>query len=191
MNIKSLLRLGVVMVSMSAACSPPNNSVVTCKPTSDATAENTAFTLTSSSVNECGTLPAEFTCDGASVTLPLAWRNAPAGTQSFAVVMHHIPGPGDTHWYWVLYDIPANVHSLAKNTISIGTLGNNSVNSKPEYAPPCSKGAGAKMYTYTLYALSSPPQLSVPAAQVSREVLLNAIKDRTLGSAVLNVVYTR
>jgi phosphatidylethanolamine-binding protein (PEBP) family uncharacterized protein len=105
--------------------------------------------------------------------------------------MHHVAGPGDTHWYWVLYDIPANVTSLAKNSAGIGTLGTNSVNGNTAYTPPCSKGPGPKIYTYTVYALSAQPQLSVPASQVSREVLLEAIQDITLASAELNVTYTR
>jgi phosphatidylethanolamine-binding protein (PEBP) family uncharacterized protein len=159
--------------------------------TSSAAADQSGFVLRSPDVAAGGMLPKEYTCDGASATLPLEWRGAPAGTHSFAVVMHHIPGPGDTHWYWVLYDIPADVHSLPKSVGGIGTIGNNSVNGRTEYAPPCSKGPGAKIYTYTVYALSAPPQLTIPASQVSRAVLLAAIQDRTLGSAALDVVYSR
>ena len=149
------------------------------------------FTLASPEVTEGGALPKEFTCDGVSATLPLSWSGAPEGTKSFAVVMHHIPGPSDSHWYWVLYNIPADVISLEKNTSSIGTLGNNSVNGETKYAPPCSKGPGEKLYTYTVYALSAEPTLPVPASEVSRDVLLDAIKDITLASATLNVTYTR
>ena len=87
--------------------------------------------------------------------------------------MHHVPGPGDTHWYWVVYDIPANVTSLEKNSAGVGTLGNNSVNERTEYAPPCSKGPGEKIYTYTVYALSAEPQISVSASDVTRDVLLD------------------
>jgi formylglycine-generating enzyme required for sulfatase activity len=105
--------------------------------------------------------------------------------------MYTIPAPGESHWYWVLYDIPASVHGLAKNVSGVGTLGNNSVNGKTAYAPPCSQGPGSKSYTYTLYALSAAPQFTVPASQVSREVLLAAIKDRVLASAELHVTYTR
>ncbi|HUM27461.1 MAG TPA: YbhB/YbcL family Raf kinase inhibitor-like protein, partial [Anaerolineales bacterium] len=136
-------------------------------------------------------LSKEFTCDGSSATLPLSWSGAPTETKSFAVVMHHIPGPGDSHWYWVVYNIPADILSLEKNSTGIGTLGTNSVNGQTEYAPPCSKGPGEKVYTYTVYALSAEPQISLSASQVSREVLLDAIQNITLASAALNVTYTR
>ncbi len=157
----------------------------------DPTSSNGIFILTSTEVTEGGALPKEFTCDGASATLPLSWNGAPTGTKSFAVIMHHVPGPGDTHWYWVVYNIPVNINSLEKNSTGIGTLGNNSVNSQTVYAPPCSKGPGEKVYTYTVYALSAEPQLSVPASDVTRDVLLDAIKSITLASAALNVTYTR
>jgi Raf kinase inhibitor-like YbhB/YbcL family protein len=149
------------------------------------------FTLSSPEVMEGGTLPAEYTCDGASATLPLAWSGAPSGTKSYAIIMHHVASPDDIHWYWVLYDIPADVTSLPKNSQAIGTLGTNSVNGRTEYAPPCSKGPGPKVYTYTVYALSAQPQLSMPVSQVNRQVLLDAIRDITLASAELHVTYTR
>ncbi len=136
-------------------------------------------------------LPAEYTCDGDSATLALAWTGAPAGTHGFAVIMHHVASPTDIHWYWVLYDVPAGVSSLEKNSQGVGTLGTNSVNGKTANAPPCSKGPGPKTYTYTVYALSSRPQLSVPPSQVDRQVLLEAIRNITLASAELHVTYTR
>jgi hypothetical protein len=74
---------------------------------------------------------------------------------------------------------------------AVGTLGNNSVNERTEYAPPHSKGPGAKKYILTLYALSAAPKLSVPAEQVSRAVLLDAMKDLIVATAELQVVYTR
>ena len=153
------------------------------------TSSNGVFFLSSSEVMEGDALPKEFTCDGSSATLPLAWSGAPEGTKSFAIIMHHVPGPGDAHWYWVLYNIDSNITSLEKNSMDIGVLGNNSVNGKNVYAPPCSKGPGEKIYTYTVYALSTELKLSAPA--VSRDVLLAAIKDSTLASAELNVTYTR
>jgi phosphatidylethanolamine-binding protein (PEBP) family uncharacterized protein len=80
---------------------------------------------------------------------------------------------------------------LPKNVQGVGTLGNNSVNRRLGYAPPHSKGPGAKTYVLTVYALSAPIQLSVPPAEVNREVLLTAMKDLILDSAELKVTYDR
>ena len=187
----SVLLLTIFLTTLALiACGrkpPPNTTLSKKEPTSS----NGIFVLSSSEVTEGGALPKEFTCDGTSATLPLSWSGVPEKTKSFAVIMHHIPGPRDSHWYWVLYNIPANVTYLEKNSIGIGTLGNNSVNGKTEYAPPCSKGPGEKLYTYTIYALSAEPQISTSDSDVSRDVLLDTIKDITLASAALNVTYAR
>ncbi len=163
--------------------------------TSSLTAElslnDSTFVMRSLEVVEGGMLPQEYTCDGSSTTLPLEWSCVPAGTKSLALIMHTIPGPNESHWYWVLYNIPPETKGLAKNVSCAGTPGNNSVNGRTEYAPPCSKGPGAKKYTYTIYALSAPPQFNVSPDKVSRDVLLSAIEDRTIDSAELNVYYSR
>jgi phosphatidylethanolamine-binding protein (PEBP) family uncharacterized protein len=104
--------------------------------------------------------------------------------------MHHV-APDQTKWYWILYNIPATTTALPKNVRGVGTLGNNSINDRTEYAPPHSKGPGAKTYVYTVYALSAPVQLDVKPADVNRDVLLAAMKDKILASAELKVVYTR
>ncbi len=151
----------------------------------------TGFVLRSPAVTDAGPLPLEFTGDGAGATLPLEWSGAPAEAQSFAVVMHHIDPAGMAKWYWVLYDLPASTRSLPKNVSGVGKLGNNSVNGRAEYAPPHSKGPGAKTYVYTVYALSAPVQLTVPPSEVTREVLLAAMKDRVLARAEIRAVYSR
>ncbi|MEI8063937.1 MAG: YbhB/YbcL family Raf kinase inhibitor-like protein [Verrucomicrobiota bacterium] len=157
---------------------------------SPAASTATTFVLRSPAVVDGGQLPTEYTGDGASATLPLEWSGAPAGTKSYAVIMHHM-APDKIKWYWLLYDIPASVNRLPKNVKGVGTLGNNSVNGKTEYAPPHSKGPGTKTYIYTVYALAAPPQIAVPPAEVSREVLLAAMRDLVIGSAELSVDYTR
>jgi Raf kinase inhibitor-like YbhB/YbcL family protein len=149
------------------------------------------FILNSPDATDEGTLPAEYTCNGPANTLALSWSGAPVGTKSFAVIMHHVASQTDIHWYWVVYNIPADVTSLPKNMTGIGTVGTNSVNDRQAYTPPCSKGPGPKNYSYTVYALSDQPQLSVPANQVTCAVLLDAIKDITLASAELHVTYSR
>jgi phosphatidylethanolamine-binding protein (PEBP) family uncharacterized protein len=181
------------MVFFAAGCSfrQPPASTETIALDQLPTSSNGIFTLSSSAVTEGGSLPKEFTCDGSGATLPLSWSGLPEGTKSFALIMHHVPGPGDSHWYWVLYNIPMDVVSLERNNKGIGILGNNSVSGETKYAPPCSKGPGEKIYTYTVYALSAEPQFSGSASEVTREVLLDAIKDITLASAALNVTYSR
>lgn len=162
-----------------------------CNSKDELTDTESGFVISSSEIKSDSLLPADYTCDGVSATLPLEWSGEPVGTAAFALIMHHEASPTDIHWYWVMYNIPASVHSLARNVSGIGILGTNSVNDRNEYAPPCSQGPGIKAYTYTVYALSSDPVISVPRTEVTRAVLLDAIKNITLSSAKMTVYYSR
>ena len=149
------------------------------------------FTLTSPVGADGGTLPAEHTCDGTGVSPALSWLNGPSGTREFALMMTTLPGDGTTKWNWVLYGIPASTTGLAKNSSGVGTLGVGSDGPQAAYQPPCSQGPGAKLYIFTLYALSATPSLPVPANQVTGAVLTGAIANITLGSASLRLSYAR
>jgi Raf kinase inhibitor-like YbhB/YbcL family protein len=149
------------------------------------------FSLCSPDVADGGTLPTEFTGDGDGVTPPLEWTHAPSGTRSYALIMHHTDAQNVTYSYWILFNIPADVQSLPKDVKGIGTLGLSSRGNHIGYTPPHSAGPGTKTYVFTLYALSAPPQFTVPPSEVSREALIDAMKDITLASADLSVTYTR
>ena len=56
----------------------------------------------------------------------------PDETEYFALIMHHEAAPDDIHWYWIIYNIPSTINSLAKNVSGVGILGNNSVNGQTE-----------------------------------------------------------
>ncbi|MFN7983282.1 MAG: YbhB/YbcL family Raf kinase inhibitor-like protein [Vicinamibacterales bacterium] len=145
--------------------------------------------LKSDAIVDGGTLPVEYTCDGEGATVALSWSQPPAGTREFALLMSTLPGDGTTKWNWVLYGIPATTTSLVRNTTGIGTLGVGSDGPAAAYQPPCSQGPGAKIYTFTVYALSAAPQ--VGSARVTGAVLAAALPSVTLGSASLSVSYTR
>ena len=149
-----------------------------------------AFVLRSAAVTEGGTLPKEFTGEGDGATPPLEWSGAPAGTQSYALIMHHT-NHGETMSYWVLYNIPASVQSLTKGVKGVGTLGISSRSERAGYVPPRSKGPGSRTYVFTLYALSSPPALNLRASEAGHEALLAVIKDKVLASADLSTTHTR
>lgn len=147
------------------------------------------FKLTSPAVADNGPLPKEYNGDGAGATLPLEWKGAPASTKSFALVMDHLARGPEMKCYWTLWNIPPSATSLPKNVQGIGKLGATWKRGET-YIAPHSQGGGAKTYTLHLYALSKAPQFSQPPGEVTREVLLAAIKDSILDSAELNVIYT-
>ena len=180
----------VAPAALLVGCSSGGATTADVPTTAAVAAAASSFTLTSPAMQQDGELPVEYTCDGESATPPLAWSGAPEGTVGYAVAMHHVPGPGDTHWYWVVYDLDASVQQLDAGAAPAGSLGTNSVNDRNEYAPPCSKGPGVKVYTFTVYALSAQPTLPAGTA-VSRDVLLAAIEGSVLATATLDVTYDR
>ncbi len=151
---------------------------------------STTFVLTSPEISADGKLPVDYTGDGSGATLPLAWKGAPAGTKSYALIMDHLaPGNVMKH-YWTMWDIPATTTSLPKNVKGVGKIGT-SFKGQIGYEPPHSQGPGAKTYVLTVYALSAPLQITQQPRDVNRDVLLAAMKDQVLASASLSVTYTR
>lgn len=168
------------------AASPAVSVTPTAGPSS-----GSGFVLTSAAAKDGGSMPADYTCDGTGSTLPLAWSGAPAGTKEFALMMTTLPGDGTTKWNWVLYHIPATTGRLVKDSFLVGTLGVGSDGPGMVYNPPCSQGPGAKVYRYTLYALSDAVAPGVPEAQVTGDVLTKAIAPLTLGTASLSTSFAR
>ncbi|MFM8733766.1 MAG: YHYH protein [Pirellulales bacterium] len=146
-----------------------------------------ALGVTSSAIGPDGKLPVEFTCDGAGISPPIAWKAGPAGTVSYALVLWH-EAPEQVKTYWIVHDIPRTVTSLPKGSKSIGVTGLNGKR-KAAYDPMCSKGPGAKAYHVTVFALSAAPQLHPGGA--TREAILAAITDTTLAEGTLTFTYER
>jgi Raf kinase inhibitor-like YbhB/YbcL family protein len=115
-----------------------------------------AFSISSPAFTEGGNIPSKFTCD-AGPTNPspaLAWKDAPAGTKSFVLIMDDPDAPmpgGFTHW--VLADIPASTKGLPEG-FQVGSVGvsANSGFRRPGYGGPCPP-SGAHHYHFKLSAL--------------------------------------
>ena len=167
---------------------PPTQPVPSAAPKAAAA----GFALSSADVAD-GRLSIECTCDSKSAPRApaLAWGTPPEGTKAFAVVMHTMARDGATHVYMVVANIPAAVRELKSGDASVGTWGQNTVNRKSVFAPPCSQGPGDKTYTITLHALSAEAQLAAASTPLTRDALLAAIKDTTLATASVDVKYAR
>src|SRR5919107_2135248 len=79
------------------------------------------FAVTSPSVSEGATIGekhlfAGFGCTGGNKSPALAWSDAPADTKSFAVTVYDPDAPtGSGWWHWVVFNIPATIHTLPSN----------------------------------------------------------------------------
>jgi phosphatidylethanolamine-binding protein (PEBP) family uncharacterized protein len=105
--------------------------------------------------------------------------------------------PEELKWYWTVYNIPAQASGIgsgSKAKQSVGSFGSNTVNDRNEYAPPCSKGPGQKVYTFHLYALSKSLDIDSSApvsASVSAIMLRQSMQGFILDSDSLTVSFER
>jgi hypothetical protein len=152
-----------------------------------------SMVLSSSAFQEGQALPVRFTGDGADVSPPLAWSNAPAGTQSFALICDDPDAPVGDWVHWVIYDIPATVSSLAEGVATqadlpgLGRQGRNDFR-KYGYGGPTPPPGKAHRYVFTLYALDGKTGL-IPGA--SKKDLLRVMERHILAEARLTATYQR
>ena len=150
-----------------------------------------AFTLKVKAFDDGGSIPKRYTCDGDDSSPALQWADEPRGVQSFALIMDDPDAPGGTWTHWLLWDIPAHVHSLPED-FRPGALGESGKNDfgRPGYGGPCPpKGHGVHHYHFTLYTLDR-PVLGLPAGS-KRHDLDRALKGRVVAQAKYTGLYGR
>src|SRR5262245_55427121 len=95
-----------------------------------------------------GDIPPLFTHDGQDASPPLQWSEEPSGTKSFALIVDDPDAPDPkaprrTYVHWVLYNMPASVHSLPEGaTAPPGAAEGLNDSGSPGYqgpAPPIGK----------------------------------------------------
>jgi Raf kinase inhibitor-like YbhB/YbcL family protein len=149
------------------------------------------FTLSSSGFDNGDAIPRRFTCDGDNTSPELTWSGEPAGTQSFVLIMDDPDAPAGTWSHWLLWDIPATVHSLPED-YRASRPAHAGVNDfgKSGYGGPCPpKRHGPHRYFFRLYALST-ARLEVRAG-ADRKGLDRALKTHVLGMAEYMGTYER
>lgn len=103
-----------------------------------------------------------FGCTGSNISPALSWSGAPKGTKSFALSIYDPDAPtGSGFWHWVMFDIPADTTSLAKNAgdpkaglAPAGAVqGHNDSGSQGYFGPCPPKGDKPHHYHIQLFAV--------------------------------------
>ena len=160
------------------------------------------LTLSSPTVTDLQLLPAKYGCSATpmNVSFPLAWANAPAATQSFAVVVtdadlrqargHVAPS------HWVIWNIPATANSLPEAVPAIPELPDGSrqtITAGRNGAPgtgfrsPCPPAPTTHHYAIELYALDIKLDTLATGAQVTD--LYAAIDGHVIGHQIMVVPF--
>ena len=155
------------------------------------------FTLTSSAVQDNGTLASKNACSdkartpncvGENISPPLSWSNPPDGTKSFALLLFDPEGrapEGVSHM--VLYGIPAEVKGFSEGELSkpsdkfVG--GKSTMGLGVYFGPGTPPNVDWHHYTWTIIATDLDPKALQPG--MTREELAAALKDHVKGSAGL------
>ena len=153
------------------------------------------FQITSPAFSDGGPIPRAHTCDGADLSPPLNWSDAPGGTKELALICDDPDAPGKTWVHLVLYGIPTTVTSLPSGLprdpdLKRPVTARQGVNDfrRTGYGGPCPPPGPAHRYYFTLYALKE--ELKLPAG-ATKAVLLNSIEKITLGETKLMGKYAR
>ncbi|WP_179233038.1 YbhB/YbcL family Raf kinase inhibitor-like protein [Paenibacillus rigui] len=116
---------------------------------------------------------------GQNVSLPVSWSNAPAGTQSFAVVMYDIHPIADNYIHWSVIDLPADMQGLKEGEAGSLKAGRE-LNSYFGMEPP--RYSGDHLYRVAVYALDT-KKLDAAETPVFFEQLEPLLKEHMLGYA--------
>ena len=146
------------------------------------------LSLTSTAFTAGGAIPKRYTCEGDDVSPPLAWREPPAGTKSFVLIVDDPDAPDPaapklTWVHWVLYDIPVTAGGLPEavkpSALPPGTRQGLNDWKRTGYGGPCPP-IGRHRYFHKLYALDAvlgdlgPPTKAKLEAAMKGHVLAQA-----------------
>lgn len=124
-----------------------------------------AFELKSPDIAEGKTIGNKFIyngCGGGNLSPELSWSDPPAGTKSFAVLVHDPDAPtgGAGFWHWLVVDIPADARGLKQGAgelsgkaLPAGALQLETDFGDKFYGGPCPPPGAPHRYVFTVYAL--------------------------------------
>lgn len=119
------------------------------------------LTITIPAFPSGGAIPAKYACTANAEDSPspaIQWSGAPAGTKSFALILHDVDTPID-FLHWAIFNIPGSAAGLPENVPDNAALKDGSVqlrnsNGSFGYFNPCPPG-GRHRYRFDVFALDA------------------------------------
>jgi Raf kinase inhibitor-like YbhB/YbcL family protein len=160
------------------------------------------FTLVSPDIGQGKTISDDqvfnaFGCKGKNLSPALFWSNPPAGTKSFAIMVHDPDAPtGSGFWHWVVYNIPADTDKIPaeagdvkKKGMPVGAVQGRTDFGTFGYGGPCPPPGKPHHYHFRVFALKV-PKLEVPADATAALIGFN-VQANKLAEADLVGLYGR
>lgn len=194
MNAKTAVTILITLYSISALLAGCEQKKQKAPETSNRKAGNTMeFKLTSSAFAQGQSIPKQYTGEGADITPPLQWNDAPDGVKSYALICDDPDAPGKTWVHWIIFNIPAQKNDLKeaikmKEQFSDGTAQGVTDFGKIGYGGPMPPPGKPHRYFFKIYAMDTNLELR-PGANKGQ--LLDAMEGHILAKAELMGTYQR
>jgi Raf kinase inhibitor-like YbhB/YbcL family protein len=131
-----------------------------------------------------GVVPDKFSFRGGNVQPDFKISNAPAETQSFAIIMHDIDvalgGGTDDVLHWVAFNIPGTTKEIPEGKLPEGSVTGKNMRDNNYMGPGAPPGPRYHHYVFEFYALNA--KLDLPAT-ASRAEVLEAMKGKVIAKA--------
>ena len=164
-----------------------------------------SFTLSSAEIKPGATIAEAqvfkgFGCEGGNVSPSLAWKNAPAGTKSFALTVYDPDAPtGSGWWHWVVFNLPPGTMSLPKGAgdakakgMPAGAIQSRTDFGSGGYGGPCPPpGDKPHRYQITVFAVDVDKLPNAKDESASAALVGFDLHFHTLAKATLTGMYGR
>jgi Raf kinase inhibitor-like YbhB/YbcL family protein len=140
--------------------------------------------IESSAFPDGGIVPDKYSFRGGNTQPDFKISNAPAETQSFAIILHDIDvaigGNTDDVLHWVAFNIPGTTKEIPEGKLPEGSVTGKNIRDNNYMGPGAPPGPRYHHYVFEFYALNA--KLDLPAS-ASRAELLDAMKGKVLAKA--------
>jgi Raf kinase inhibitor-like YbhB/YbcL family protein len=146
-----------------------------------------ALHVTSKAFDDGAMIPERYTCDGENVSPPLEWSGTPRAAKSIVLICDDPDAPAGLFTHWILYDVPADVRTLAEGSPDGGREGVNDFG-ELGYGGPCPPPNGPHRYFFHMYALAVD---SIGPSRLSRQAVMTGMTGHILAEGRLMGRYRR
>jgi Raf kinase inhibitor-like YbhB/YbcL family protein len=148
-----------------------------------------AMAIASSAFERNGTIPAQYTCDGANVSPPLQWQHLPAHTKDLVLfIIDNTTAGSKGGIRWVVASIDPSLSGISAGELPAGAVVGLNGSGKADYGGICPPKGKSASIEFVLWALSKPLAFHngfIPGV-AERDYAVSE-----LDSATMNATYTR
>ena len=130
-----------------------------------------SISITSSSFQAGGDIPAKFTCDGTNVSPALQIGGVPNEAKSLVLIVDDPDAPRGLFTHWIIWNIDPKTTRVAENSApAAGVQGTNDFG-KRNYGGPCPP-SGTHRYFFKIFALDTKLELKPNARRAELDAVM-------------------